>query len=291
MDAGVVAIYGLALGSVSTAALVAFPAVEQLAQRWMELNERLHGAKAARATRQLDELFIDVKPTRLKLIYGLAPVVAGVLMLIMFKNIWVALVGAALGLLLPDAWIRYTQARRNAKFRTQLVDALFILSSSLKAGLSLMQAMEVVETEMGPPISQEIGLIIKAHRLGRTFEEALTNLNDRVPCEEVNLMTNVLLVGRETGGDVTGIISQLITTIRDKKKLKDKTQTLTLQGRLQAYIMSLLPVGFALLIKTFNPGYFDPLISTDLGKSLILVAVFLWLMGMFLLMRMCKVEV
>ena len=86
-------------------------------------------------------------------------------------------------------------------------------------------------------------------------------------------------------------IGQLVTTIREKKKLLDKTRTLTLQGRMQAYIMSALPVGFAALIRTFNPHFFDPLVDTALGKSLIMLAVILWVGGMFVLMKMCKVEI
>jgi tight adherence protein B len=133
--------------------------------------------------------------------------------------------------------------------------------------------------------------MIKAHRLGRTFEETLQHLNERMPSEEVNLMTTTLLVGRETGGDVTTIIGQMITTIREKRKLTEKISTLTLQGRVQAYIMSALPVGFAALIKTFNPQYFDPLLGTAVGRSLMVLAVALWLVGMVVLLRMCKVEI
>ena len=291
MDGQLVAVYGLTMGSIGVAAGVAYPAVEELWTRGARLAGRFQQAKAERATRTLDEIFIEVKPGRLKRLYALGPLAAGLVVYILFKNVWLALGGAVLGLVLPDLWVRQVRSRRHAKFHAQLVDALFVISSSLKAGLSLIQAMEVVESEMGPPISQEFGLMIKAHRLGRTFEESLRSLNERMNSEEVNLITTALLVGRETGGDVTTIIGQLITTIREKKKLTEKTKTLTLQGRLQAYIMSALPVGFVLVIKTFNSHFFDPMVGTGLGRSLIVLAVVLWVMGMAVLLRLCKVEI
>ena len=133
--------------------------------------------------------------------------------------------------------------------------------------------------------------MLKTQRLGRTFEEALRSLNDRMSCEEVDLITTALLVARETGGDVTMIITQLITTIREKRKILDKVNTLTLQGKLQAYVMSFLPIGFAIFIKMFNPTYFDPLVHHAIGHLLIAVAIGLWFVGMILLMKLSKVEI
>ena len=132
--------------------------------------------------------------------------------------------------------------------------------------------------------------MMKAHRLGRTLEESLQGLNRRMPCEELNLITTAVLVARETGGDVTSIISQLITTIRERKKLNEKVTTLTLQGRLQAYIMSALPLVFAAFARTVNPRYFQLLFEDPTGHVVLMIAVGLWLVGMVLLMRMCRVD-
>ena len=291
MDGQLAAVYGLTMGSIGVAASVAYPAVEELWWRMAGLAERFGQAKAERAGRTLDEIFVEVKADRLKRLYALGPLAGGLAAYLLFRSVWLAIGGAVLGLVLPDLWVRQVRAMRHARFHAQLVDALFIISSSLKAGLSLIQAMEVVESEMGPPISQEFGLMVKAHRLGRTFEESLRSLNERMQSEEVNLITTALLVGRETGGDVTEIIGRLIATIREKKKLTEKTKTLTLQGRLQAYIMSALPVGFVLVIRTFNSHYFDPMLGMGLGRSLIVLAVLLWLGGMVILLKLCKVEI
>ena len=291
MDTQLIALYGLAICTAVAGAAALYPTVVRLMERWTQPIADYQQIKVSRASQILEDIFLDVKPRWLKVAYGLGPVILGLAAFLLFGSLIVALLIAVAGIVVPDMVVRQIKAARKNKFRTQLVDVLFILSSSLKAGLSLPQAFEVVEAEMTPPASQEFGLMLKAHRLGRTFEEALQNLNERMNSEETDLITTALLVARETGGDVTTIITQLVTTIREKKKIMDKVRTLTLQGKLQAYVMSFLPVGFAGFIKVVNPTYFDPLIHHPVGHLLIGIAILLWLCGMVLLIQLSKVEI
>ena len=288
---GELPIYGLTVVAAAAAVAAVYSLVVSAVTRSVGRVEAYQQARIDTATRALDDIFMQVRPTWLTAAYALGPLVAGALLYIFLNNVWLACVGAALGWILPDLWVKQQQAIRRRRFQAQLVDSLFVLSSSLRAGLSLTQAFEVLEEEIGPPASQEFGLMNKSRRLGQTFEEALDGLNQRMACGELNLMTTALLVARETGGDVTTIMSQLIATIREKKKLNDKVSTLTLQGRLQAYIMSLLPVLFAAFVRTINPHYFDPLLQTPQGGVVLVIAVTLWLVGIWLLIRLSKVEI
>lgn len=285
------ALYSLTMGSVSCASLVAFPAASLL---WARMTGRLaqsNQVRIDRAAKQLDDMFMDIRPARLKAAYVAVPVATGLALYLFSSNVVLALIAGGAGVLLPDFWLKQTIALRRRKFESQLVDALFILSSSLRAGLSITQAFEQLESEMPAPASQEFGLMMKAHRLGRTLEDALQDLNSRMPCEALTLITTAVLVARETGGDVTGIINQLITSIREKKKLHDKVNTLTLQGRLQAYIMSALPLLFGVFIRSVNPEYFNLLMEVREGQMALAVACTLWLVGIVLLMKMSKVDV
>jgi len=291
MHLGDVAFYGLILSSVGGVAALAYPALSRI---WVSLAthmEQFHAQRAEKVGRLLDEVFVDVKPTWLKVAGGLIPLAIGVGLFLLFHNLLVAGAGAALGILVPDVLVRFARAQRKRKFQSQLVDALFILSSSLRAGLSLTQAFEQLETEMAPPASQEFSLVMKAYRLGCTFEDALQGLNNRMPCDELNLITTAVMVARETGGNITGILGQLVTTIREKKKLKEKVQTLTVQGQLQAYIMSALPLLFASVIRLSNPTYFKTLLEEPVGHTALAVAVALWLVGIVLVIKVSKVEI
>jgi tight adherence protein B len=279
------------MSSASCTALAVYPTLYKAWEKAALKAGRYQDVRVQEASKVLEDVFIDVKPLWLKLAYTLTPLCTGVVAHVSFENPILTLVGVGLGFLLPDQWVKFTRARRLRRFRDQLVDGLFILSSSLRAGLSLIQAIEQVHLEMGAPMSQEFGLMLKAHRLGQTFEQIIHGLNRRVPCEEVDLLCTALLVARETGGDVTTIISDLVGTIRERKKLLDKVRTLTLQGRLQAYIMSFLPVIFAMFIRTISPTYFDSMLHSTIGQVALLIALGLWLVGMFLLFKLSKVEV
>ena len=284
-------IYSLTVGSAGCAAVSFYPGMALLWRRALGRIEAYQQVKVRHASQVLDDLFMEVKPRWLRVAYGVGPILVGLVVFIFVNNFWLAMLGMLFAVALPDAWVRQSRAARRRRFNAQLVDALFILSSSLRAGLSMTQAFEQLEAEMAPPASQEFGLMMKAHRLGLTMEEALQALNERMPSDALNLVTTAVLVGRETGGDITNIISQLVTTIRERKKLQDKVQTLTLQGRLQAYIMSMLPILFAVFVRSTNPGYFDLLLNTHIGNVLILVACSLWAVGIFFLVRLSKVEV
>lgn len=284
-------IYTCTLGSAGCAGALAYPALSTL---WVRLAQRVglyQQTKVAMAARTLEALFLDVQPRWLTLVYWLGPIGLGAVAFLLFNNLWFTLAGAALGLLVPDLWVRQARAFRKRRFQEQLLDALFILSSSLKAGLSFVQALESLEAEMAPPASQEFGLVVRAHRLGQTLEEALQGLNQRMASDELNLIVTAILVARETGGDVTTIISQLVSTIRERKKLLEKVKTLTLLGKLQGYIMSVLPVVFALFVRSVTPRYFEVMLEDAVGQGLLVLAAALWLVGMVLLFRLSRVEV
>ena len=282
--------YGLTLGSAGCAALSVYPTLSRLLNRTKEGVDQYREMKAAKATKTLDDLFMIVNPRTLRIAFGVVPIGLGLAGFFVTHQLLIALACVAVGVLLPDLWVRMTKSVRRTRFRKQLVDALLILSSSLRAGLSLMQAFEQLESEMPPPASQEFGLMLKAQRLGRPFPEALKTLNLRVPCEELELFTTAVLVARETGGDLTKVIGHLVTTIRERQKLQDKVTTLTLQGRLQAYVISGLPRAFSVFVRQFNREYFKIFVTDPVGQTLIIVAVTLWLVGMFLLFRMSKVR-
>ena len=285
-------IYGMAFGSVGCIAAAAYPL---LSRWWLAMADRMdryQQARVSKVSRELDDIFMfDVKPLWLKLTYGFGPLIAGVLIFVMCDNLVFAGIGMVLAVIIPDLWVRRMKAIRKNKFQGQIVDALFMLASSLRAGLSMTQAFESLESELPAPASQEFGLVIKAHKIGLPFDDALQALNRRMACEELNLIVTALLMAKGTGGDVTKVLDQLVVTIREKRKLIEKVKTLTLQGKLQAYIMSGLPIFFAVFVRSFNPNYFDVMLTDPTGQALLITCVVLWLVGMFLLFKLSKVDV
>jgi tight adherence protein B len=178
---------------------------------------------------------------------------------------------------------------RKNKFNSQISDALMILSSCLKGGLSLLQAIEAVAEELPPPISQEFGLMLRENKMGMSLEESFEKLNKRLPSEELNLLTTSILVARETGGDITQLFTTLINTIRAKLKLVDNVKTLSMQGKIQGVVMSLLPIGFTIMVYSTNPHYFDVMLASPIGRVLLIYAVISEIIGIFLIKVFSKV--
>ncbi len=255
-----------------------------------ELLRKAQEKKVSRATKQLDTMFIDIKQEKLFLYNTVSPMALGLACFILTRNFIVTFAGMGVGLFLPTFIINTMKARRKQRMQSQLVDGLMILSSSLKGGLSLLQAIEVLVEESNPPLSQEFGLVLRENKMGVSLEESLKRLNERVDIEEVKLMTNSILVSRETGGDLTKVLSRLSTTIRDNRKLKDTIRTLTLQGRLQGLIMSVLPFFFVAAVISFNRNHFDIMFESEEGRKLIFLAVGLQTVGLILIQKFSRAK-
>ncbi len=221
----------------------------------------------------------------------LSPLITAITGLILFQNIVGAIVGCFLGFILPSILAKFKEKARVAKFHSQLVDGLMVLATSLKAGLSFLQALEVLVEEMPQPISEEFGLIMKENKMGIRLEESFEKLNKRLPSEDLNLITTAILIARDTGGNLTIIFENLANSIREKTKISEQVKTLTTQGRWQGVIMSFLPIGFAAFIFKTNPEYLQLMLSSQLGRFLLIYAVISELIGMFLISKLTQVEI
>lgn len=271
--------------SVYLAALVLIPVLDKKRKVW-------HLKKEQTIEKQLDMMFYYNKsPKEIMRLYYILPPILGTLGWVFSQSIIFLFLGAILGLFIPNFILKIRDSNRKRKFGIQLLDAIMILSSSLKGGLSLLQALEVLVEEMPAPISDEIGWVIKENKMGKALEESLKDLNKRMNIEELNLVINSILVARETGGDLIKVFSRLATTIRDNRKLKDNVRTLTLQGRLQGLIMSALPFLFIWWVLTFNRQHFDYMLKSETGRMLLLAAAVLQAVGMLLIRKFSTIKV
>ena len=264
------------LCSVILLSLSFLPVIMQKIQSWQQKKE-MSVAKA------MDKMFYDKSPKRIVMLYYILPFFLGLSGLIFLRSPVFMVFGALIGVAIPNLILKMRFKRRIQKFDDQLLDTINMLTSCLKGGLSLLQGFEVLVEEMPAPISQELGLVIRENKMGIPLEESLVRLNKKINLEELGLVVNALLIARETGGDLTKVFSRLSVTIRDNFKLKENIKTLTLQGRLQGYIMSFLPIVFVIWVLSVNKHHFDIMMSSDMGRMLLVGAVVLQICGMILI--------
>ena len=269
-------IYGLTFSSVGLLSLTLFPEMRQKVDGYLD--------SVRRSREELEDLFMVLPRKRLTVIYIGAPLVLSLAAWMILPRLFVIPIGVGIGLLVPRLFVRVVEMKRRHKFQTQLVDALMVLSGSLKAGMSIIQSLEVLAEEAVPPMSEEIGLALKEVKMGLALDESLRRFKKRMPLDELNLIITAILVSRETGGDITSVFSKLIETIRERQKLKERVKTLTVIPRLQGWIMAGIPVVFAMFVTGVNKEYFDRLYHDPVGQMVAAIAAGMWLVSLVLIM-------
>jgi len=180
--------------------------------------------------------------------------------------------------------------QRKKQFGDQMVEALMIMSRSFCGGLSLIQSMEAVVEEMNDPIRQEFAVVLGENKMGVSLDEAMGRLYKRMPSPALQQMISAILLARETGGNLPVIFTRIVSTIRERKKIEENLKTLTLQGKLQAFVMSGLPIGFFFLVNATNKNYFKIMVTTDIGRMLLLGCLIMWLVGTFFILKISALK-
>ena len=193
--------------------------------------------------------------------------------------------GLVAGLIFPGIYVQALTRKTKDKFSGQLVDALMIMSSSFRGGLSLVQALEAVVDEMPDPINKEFGIVLGENKMGVSLEEAFQHLYGRMASSALQQMITAILLARETGGNLPLIFNRIVGNIRESRKIQQNLDTLTIQGKIQGIVMSILPVAFAFLLYSSNRQIFDNMIASEIGRSMLIYAVVSEAIGVFMIWR------
>jgi tight adherence protein B len=178
-----------------------------------------------------------------------------------FNRNWAlaGLVGFLIGLRLPKWIVKSTATKRIRAFDSQLSDTLNLWVNALRSGYSVLQGMETIATELPPPVSKEFERVVQEVRLGLSLNNALSNMYRRVPSEDLDLIITAVNIQREVGGNLAEVLDTISYTIRERVRIKGEIRTLTAQGRVSGWIISLLPVVLGGLLYMINPEYVSQL--------------------------------
>ena len=151
--------------------------------------------------------------------------------------------------------------RRRAKFAEQLPDTLQLLTSTLRSGYGLLQALDSVAQEAAEPARTEFRRVLLEIRVGRDLSAALRALSDRMRSQDFDWVVGAIEINREIGGDLAAVLDSTAETIRERQRVYRQMQALTAEGRLSGYILTALPVVVALAMRFINPPMFARLTS------------------------------
>jgi tight adherence protein B len=221
----------------------------------------------------LEAMFIFVDTKKLFQISVVAAIFVPLILWFFFDNPIIPLAGAIATVLAPKFLVKRLETKRVELFERQLPDALLMVSGSMRAGASLAVAMESMTKESKPPLAQEFGLMLAEQRLGVEFDEALNNMEKRMPVPDFVLLVAAMRITREVGGNFAEILESLADTLRRKHEMEGKIKALTAQGRMQGIVMAALPLFLMAILTYMEPEAMNPLYNTLIGWA-VLVVVF-----------------
>jgi tight adherence protein B len=221
----------------------------------------------------------------------ISAVASCLLVSILWNNVFA---GIGIGLLIlvgSGSWIVSLKKRRVLRIEDQLLDSVVLLASSLRAGHSFLQALELVGRETRPPLSVEFDRLIKEIRLAIPLEEALVNLSQRVESKDLEMVVTGVLIQRQVGGNLAEVLDEIAYTIERRIKMRAKVRALTAQGRLSAWIVSLLPFALAAFIFGKNPQFANIMLQEPLGRLMLILGGVFLLGGILVIRKVVNVDV
>ena len=200
-------------------------------------------------------------------------------------------IGAVVCFPIPRAILKHMKKKRLHKFNEQLEDALLSISGSLKAGFSILQALDLIASENRPPISYEFTVLMQELRLGVPFDEALEKMAKRVGSQDFELVSVAISTARQTGGELTGVLERLAAVIRERVRIQQKLVAMTAQGRLQAYMIGAMPFLLLFAMSKVAPDMMRPFFNSIIGILVICAAILLVVAGFFMIRKITTIDI
>jgi len=200
-----------------------------------------------------------------------------------------ALATACAGLPLLEA--NRAKHKRITRIEAMLPDALDMMSRAMRAGHAFPTALKMVGDEMAEPLGGEFRSVFDEVNFGVSMPDALMNLATRVPSTDLRYFVIAVLIQRETGGNLTDLLSSISAIIRDRLKLLGQVRVMSAEGRMSAWVLGSLPFLVGAGVTFFVPGSLNPLFTDPVGRMMLYGAGGMMIVGMILIRRITQVHV
>jgi tight adherence protein B len=241
------------------------------------------------------ELLIDQSGVRITVgTFLLASVACGLVpAYLVIKFTGMVLVGIASGALtawLPTSLLRYLRTRRVLKFEEQFPEALALISRALKAGHTFTTGLAMVAEEMPSPIGPEFKLLYDQQNYGMPMPDALKEFARRVVLLDARFFVTAVLIQRESGGNLSEILDNIATVIRDRFRVKRQIRVISAHARMTGMVLCGVPPALAFMLFLINPDHMRTLTGSPLGMKLIYAAITMQILGSLIIRKMVKLE-
>lgn len=195
------------------------------------------------------------------------------------------------GVWLPAILISHLEQKRREKLESQLVDGITTLASGVRAGLSLIQSMELLEKNSEGPIKQEFAQLNREYQMGLDLNQSMRQTANRIGSTNYRLLFTALEMHRRRGGDAGESLDRIADSIREIQRLEGKLDSLTAQGRIQANMMALMPVAIMGVLYMIDKEGVTLLFVEPLGRIVLFAAVVFIILGFLWIRKIMQVDI
>lgn len=207
------------------------------------------------------------------------------------ESLFGAGIGAAVGVFIPKALMTVLARRRLGRLETQLVGGIQTLSSGVRAGLNLVQSMELVARDGPIPLRQEFQHMLREYEFGLGLEDAMNNAANRIGSGDFRLLFAALLTHRERGGDLGETLDRIAESIREIQRLENRVKTLTAQGRATARWLGAMPIIVLVILYAIVTEDVKELFVDPIGKVILLGILVMNILGFLWIKKIVSLDI
>jgi tight adherence protein B len=191
----------------------------------------------------------------------------------------------------PDIYLRRSILKRRLAFERQLIDVLILVKGAVRAGVSFLQALDIVISEMKAPASEEFRRVRREVGLGLPLGQALGNLHTRMENPDLYLLVTAININNQVGGNLSTMLEAVTTTIRERVRLFSEVRALTSQQRYSGYILTMLPFITAGILFILNPKYISQMFKPGPILCIPIGALIMVILGNIIVRMMSKIDI
>jgi tight adherence protein B len=191
----------------------------------------------------------------------------------------------------PFFYVRRKRSTRLKELEEQLPEALDFLARSMRAGHAFSISLEMIGTEMQDPMGQEFRALFAEHDLGAPIEVAMVNFGKRVPLLDVRLFISSVALQRQTGGNLSEVLTRLAFLIRERFRLRGQVKAASAHGRLTSAVLTILPIVMIFALSFVAPGYLPTMVKDPDGRYMIAAAVIFQILGYIIMRKIVNIKV
>jgi tight adherence protein B len=208
----------------------------------------------------------------------------------LLETLLAALLFGILGAAVPYAYVRFKRSVRLRAFEEQFPEAMDLISRALRAGHAFTTGIGMVADEIPAPVGSEFRRLYDQQNFGMSLPEAMREMASRVPVLDAKFFVTAVLTQREAGGNLSEVLDNLASVMRDRFKLRRQIRVVSAHGRISAFVLCALPPVLAVLMFMISPHLMSVLTTDPVGVRLVLIALVLQVVGTVMIARMVKIE-